>query len=597
MPNIYYINSVGERIDFDNQTYYLNRNTDLLSYEWKYKNSEYADKIASFNMKFTKKQMSIGILAKRDADYHAALKRINDVFDVDVRTVKAGRLYVNNEYVSCYFVASKLARVDTSNKSKNVVLKPYTIICEDGQWLERMLFEYDIEEQEKRANKTYKAMIVDGLDIPEYEDVQTVEKLKLANNVICKSFDKIYGSDEGLGVERDGKIYIDINPLSIIKDEYAHAFKKGTNAKGYEIIKRKGWSRTNAFLNPFPMSIGYSFLVRNEKPNETIIACGFNANGNILDESVGRYDAGNGTYSFSFRSPLIKYIIISFSYIKENDYIDFFDYSKDFRKYADFSLEVSKKLNKSEYLEYDSNLDELTLFYNAGHISLSSDIVDEYKEKIVSQNVRPFNWYIQNGLFNAKVDAFSNIKNQENTSKTIYAMKNGLIVDFRTITSETKQPLIFAADCYEFTSNISDLYTKIIDYKSDDSLDYLYDFNYDLKTDVESIQITNDTVENADFIMKIYGNASNPTVYIGNNVYFVNVEVPATDILIIDSVEKRVYRKNLINGNEINCFKYRDRDNYIFQKIPKGTHSVVRNTNFKVEIEIIEYRSEPAWWI
>lgn len=132
MADIYYKNNRGEEIQFDNGVYYLNRATDLFSYEWSYSTSEYADKIDSFNLKFAKRQFEIGILAQTDEAYAEALSNINSVFDYDVRSRQAGRLYCNDRYLNCYIIKNGQSVYDTR---VNKVLRQYTLIAEDGNWI------------------------------------------------------------------------------------------------------------------------------------------------------------------------------------------------------------------------------------------------------------------------------------------------------------------------------------------------------------------------------------------------------------------------------------------------------------------------------
>lgn len=138
MPNIYYINSDGKRIDFDNKTYYLNRATTLFSHKWEYISSEYVNKIDAFNMRFVEKEFDIGILAKSDRDYDKALRKINDVFDYDVRMVRPGRLYCGDDYLNCYIVECNQSIYEDR---ANVIVKPFRLVAERGDWIHEEYFE------------------------------------------------------------------------------------------------------------------------------------------------------------------------------------------------------------------------------------------------------------------------------------------------------------------------------------------------------------------------------------------------------------------------------------------------------------------------
>jgi len=132
MADIYYKGHTGREIQFNNGVYNLNRATDLFSYEWGYSSSQYADRIESFNLAYVKRKFEIGIMAVSDEDYDAALREINDVFDFDVRTTQHGRLYCNDRYLNCYIYKNGQGTYD---RRKNVVVRPYTLIAENGQWI------------------------------------------------------------------------------------------------------------------------------------------------------------------------------------------------------------------------------------------------------------------------------------------------------------------------------------------------------------------------------------------------------------------------------------------------------------------------------
>lgn len=124
-------------------------------------------------------------------------------------------------------------------------------------------------------------------------------------------------------------------------------------------------------------------------------------------------------------------------------------------------------------------------------------------------------------------------------------------------------------------------------------LDFNYDHDYDLKRPV-SHKIQNTNYVDTDFRIVIHGTANNPTVYIGENLYSVEVVIPDKNRLVIDSVNKTIKAYTEF-GVETNCFAYRNKDWYIFEKIKPGTNEVDWDGNYAVEVVLIEQRSEPEW--
>lgn len=126
-------------------------------------------------------------------------------------------------------------------------------------------------------------------------------------------------------------------------------------------------------------------------------------------------------------------------------------------------------------------------------------------------------------------------------------------------------------------------------------LDFPYDFSYDLKNSLSIEEINNTSFVSTNFKMIIYGAVKNPTVFVGSHEYSVNVEIGQGEYLTIDSVNKTVFiTKN--NGEIVNCFNNRNKDSYIFEKIPSGS-SVISSTNegLRFDITLLEERSEPKW--
>lgn len=124
---------------------------------------------------------------------------------------------------------------------------------------------------------------------------------------------------------------------------------------------------------------------------------------------------------------------------------------------------------------------------------------------------------------------------------------------------------------------------------------YPYGYNYDYSMGNGYLNnIFNDHFASCDFIMKISGYAFEPTVTIGEHIYRVRETVQANEVLTIDSKAKTIIlTKN--NGVQVNLFSKRDRENYIFEKIPSGDLPVYWNSGFNFEITLFEERSEPKW--
>ncbi len=137
----------------------------------------------------------------------------------------------------------------------------------------------------------------------------------------------------------------------------------------------------------------------------------------------------------------------------------------------------------------------------------------------------------------------------------------------------------------------------MIEDETGDFLDFPYDFQFDFKNSNFKTSVDNSGFVPCDFIMTIHGEyeVENPTLYIGDHKYSVNVTVAEHEYLTIDSVHKTIVLHKS-NGKQVNCFSNRSRDSYIFEKIPAGTNNVSStNRNIKFNITLLEERSEPKW--
>jgi phage-related protein len=74
----------------------------------------------------------------------------------------------------------------------------------------------------------------------------------------------------------------------------------------------------------------------------------------------------------------------------------------------------------------------------------------------------------------------------------------------------------------------------------------------------------------------------------------VNCTVGANEYLTIDSSAKKVFL-TAQDGTITNMFNNRNRDSYVFEKIPTGQNVVSWNGGFGFDIILLEERSEPKW--
>lgn len=139
------------------------------------------------------------------------------------------------------------------------------------------------------------------------------------------------------------------------------------------------------------------------------------------------------------------------------------------------------------------------------------------------------------------------------------------------------------------------IHRKNDDSENDDrGLGYAFDYPYDYMSSYSTQNMVNPTFVDSNFIIKVYGTATNPEITINSHLYKVNTTLELNEYLAINSITKEIYKVSSV-GEKINLFGSRDTANYIFQKLSPGTNTITMATDYDIDIIIVEERSEPKW--
>ena len=125
-------------------------------------------------------------------------------------------------------------------------------------------------------------------------------------------------------------------------------------------------------------------------------------------------------------------------------------------------------------------------------------------------------------------------------------------------------------------------------------LTYPYTYPYDYMAGSDVIALNNTSAFECEFVMRIYGQVTNPVITIGSVDYAVNTTIYSNEFLEIDSRNKTVIRYKP-DGTAIDEFNNRSRDSNIFNKIPPGNNTLRHNVTNGIDIELIDERGEPLW--
>lgn len=130
--------------------------------------------------------------------------------------------------------------------------------------------------------------------------------------------------------------------------------------------------------------------------------------------------------------------------------------------------------------------------------------------------------------------------------------------------------------------------------KVEGDLDFNRDFPFDFMSSLIGKKLSNTNFVPTNFKINIYGACENPRITIAGHDYEVKTSVGANEYLTIDSVNKTIVLTH-VDGTKENCFNKRNKDSYIFEKIPVGSFNVSSNNSFKFDVVLLEERGEPRW--
>lgn len=125
-------------------------------------------------------------------------------------------------------------------------------------------------------------------------------------------------------------------------------------------------------------------------------------------------------------------------------------------------------------------------------------------------------------------------------------------------------------------------------------IEYPHGYPIGYPTELAVKEINNPALRPTDFRLIFEGPIYSPSVIIGGHTYAVKTEVERGESLVIDSRAKTITR--ISDGKQINEFSKRNRESYIFEKIPIGINKVSYGNDVqKLFITLIDERSYPKW--
>jgi len=273
-----------------------------------------------------------------------------------------------------------------------------------------------------------------------------------------------------------------------------------------------------------------------------------------------------------------------------------------------------------EKLQYKNHLNEVFEFGTNG-IYVNENALHDYKWTVTKKNNRiaALDYSIVNRKLPVVIFCDSEAegiaaKNRllEVAEKDVLAMKHGRIIIgnyyFRCfITESTKKEYLVNKRYLKLTLTLTSdfpYWVKESTYSfraageagttGGQGLDFNFDYPVDYTSGLSNSALNNTGFVASNFKLIIYGVCNNPEIHIGGHTYQVNCSVGANEYLIVDSIAKTITLVGS-NGTATNKFKDRNRNSYIFEKIPAGHNAVTWDGEFGFDIILMEERSEPKW--
>lgn len=250
-------------------------------------------------------------------------------------------------------------------------------------------------------------------------------------------------------------------------------------------------------------------------------------------------------------------------YANSNDIRDFkWDYTTNGNNINNFSRKLDEK--KIDFVIYGPEDQAIDIKNNMTAIA-DKDIQDETPGRIYIGNEYIFCYIIA-------------------SEKTDYLTAKNLLLGKLSVVPTTGEWIREVS--FSFSSNEHS--------DSSNTKKYPYGYPYGYGSSGESNFLYNSHYKDTEFLLTIYGQAINPAITIGDNMYKVNVSIANGEWMQIDSRNKTI-RRCRTDGVIENDFQYREKTSNIFKRIPPGKISMVWSPQFNFDITLFEGRSEPKW--
>lgn len=150
---IYYENSAGKCIELSTWPIMIQEPETLFGHQWAYETTE-GSKMASitgFNMGVVEKEATLSVFADSAEEFRSALDNLHEITEYDIQRLAAGKLYINDQYMSCYCFGIGFQEFDEDFETTDIeifIATEYPFWCRDINTVYR-------KKEEPESGETY----------------------------------------------------------------------------------------------------------------------------------------------------------------------------------------------------------------------------------------------------------------------------------------------------------------------------------------------------------------------------------------------------------------------------------------------------------
>lgn len=136
---IRYINSRGDEVNLNKEPYKL-LISDLIDYEWKA--NEKSERIINFQKEIENRSLNIDIIKNGSTSSRKLMNDLSDIFEYDVINAVPGRLYIDDNYLTCFLSSSEKDNWETDA----IIQCEYGLVTDYPFWVTEKMFSFGMQQ-------------------------------------------------------------------------------------------------------------------------------------------------------------------------------------------------------------------------------------------------------------------------------------------------------------------------------------------------------------------------------------------------------------------------------------------------------------------